>query len=204
MAAVLEVKLYLTARRDLDITIVQAYFWNDSKIVLTYINNISRRFKVFVANRIAVIRDNSVPGQWKHVSGGDNPSDVISKGYVVSDWPVSWSRGALSLIRYKSEWRHDDEVSHGVLEGDLEVIRHNDQCVNAMIVLSDSQRFQHPVSVLTEHYSSFYRLTKALFLLIRFNAYLEEKVIIGHMSCSELRSSEQMNFASRPERCLQR
>ena len=148
---------------------------------------------MFVANRVAVIRDNSAPGQWGHVPGDENPADVISRGCVVSALPVSWSRGPPFLMRYKSEWLPDDEVSHGVLEGDPEVIRRNDQCVSATIVVSDSQRFQHPVSVLTKHYSSFYRLKKAVSWLMRFKVYLKEKKVIrGPVSCSELRSSEQI------------
>ena len=65
----------------------------------------SRRFKVFVANRVAFIRDHSNPDQRRHVPVDENPADVISRGCLVKDLPVSWSRGPDFLWQYKSEGR---------------------------------------------------------------------------------------------------
>ena len=100
MAAVMAVKMDIMLRRDLDIFIVRSYFWTDNQIVLAYLNNVSRRFKVFVANRVAFIRDHSNPDQWRHVPGDENPANVISRGCLVKDLSVSWSRGPDFLWQY--------------------------------------------------------------------------------------------------------
>lgn len=39
------------------------YFWTDSQVVLGYINSESKRFKVFVANRVQLICNNSNTNQ---------------------------------------------------------------------------------------------------------------------------------------------
>ena len=54
--AVLSVKLDAFLRREMSISIDQSYYWTDSEIVLRYIMNDTRRFNVFVGNRISVIR----------------------------------------------------------------------------------------------------------------------------------------------------
>ena len=63
-AATLSVKIALLLRGELDIEISKEYFWTDSKVVLGYIDNSSKRFKIFVANRIQFICDLSDVAQW--------------------------------------------------------------------------------------------------------------------------------------------
>ena len=78
----------------MDIRIVKSWFWTDSRIVLSYIRNESKRFKVFVANRVSKIRQLSEPDQWHHIPGEDNPADVLSRGCSVDNLPDIWFRGA--------------------------------------------------------------------------------------------------------------
>ena len=58
-AATLSVKISRMLRGELDIHISSEVFWTDSQVVLGYINNDSRRFKIFVANCVQFIRDNT-------------------------------------------------------------------------------------------------------------------------------------------------
>lgn len=58
-AAVTSVKVGLQVRRELRLTDVHEFFWSDSKVVLGYIANESRRFHVFVANRVQLIQDST-------------------------------------------------------------------------------------------------------------------------------------------------
>jgi hypothetical protein len=53
--------------------------------VLGYIANDSRRFHVFVANRVATIQQHSRTEQWNHVKGSDNPADEASRGLTVEE-----------------------------------------------------------------------------------------------------------------------
>ena len=55
-------------------------FYTDSKIVLSYIANESKRFHVYVANRVHKIHSVSCPAQWNHVSTDQNPADLASRG----------------------------------------------------------------------------------------------------------------------------
>ena len=54
-AATLSVKISMMLKEELDIHITSESFWTDSQVVLGYINNESRRFEVFVANRVQFI-----------------------------------------------------------------------------------------------------------------------------------------------------
>ena len=48
--------------------IVSETFWTDSTTVLKHLRNETRRFQVFVANRVQAIRDETVPAQWRYVA----------------------------------------------------------------------------------------------------------------------------------------
>ncbi|XP_043209382.1 uncharacterized protein LOC122374611 [Amphibalanus amphitrite] len=66
-AAVAMVKGSCLLRRELDIPELNEVFWTDSKVVLGYIYNESKRFHVFVSNRVQQIRQATRPTQWRHV-----------------------------------------------------------------------------------------------------------------------------------------
>ena len=55
-------------------------FWTDSKVVLGYISNDSKRFQVFVANHVQQIRNGTSPEQWNYVESEDNQADNASRG----------------------------------------------------------------------------------------------------------------------------
>ena len=58
-AAVLSVKMSCLLKKELNLGEVNHYFWTDSKVVLGYIRNETRRFKTFVTNRIYQIKSNA-------------------------------------------------------------------------------------------------------------------------------------------------
>ena len=58
-AAAIGTKIAKQLKDELDIKIHKERFWTDSKVVLTYIKNTKKRFKVFVANHLHQIRTNS-------------------------------------------------------------------------------------------------------------------------------------------------
>ena len=64
-AAVVLVRVSEMLRQELQYEGVQEIFWTDSKVVLGYIKNDSKRFHVFVANRVQQIRDQTSPSQWR-------------------------------------------------------------------------------------------------------------------------------------------
>ncbi|KAL7842594.1 hypothetical protein SRHO_G00242830 [Serrasalmus rhombeus] len=63
-AAVVAAKVSVMLKTELEMKIDEEFFWTDSQVVLAYINNESRMFHGFVANRVQLIRENTDPSQW--------------------------------------------------------------------------------------------------------------------------------------------
>ena len=84
-AALVSVKISASLRQELEYEITTETFWTDSMVVLGYIANDSKRFHVFVANRVQQIRDHTTPSQWKHVKTAENPADDASRGLSVDE-----------------------------------------------------------------------------------------------------------------------
>jgi len=55
-ASVLAARTSSMLKKELDMKINQTFYWTDSQVVLGYINNESRAFKIFVANRVQQIQ----------------------------------------------------------------------------------------------------------------------------------------------------
>ena len=83
-AAVLGVELADLIRSELDMQIDAATFYTDSKVVLGYIHNETRRFCVYVSNRVLRIRRSSHPHQWKYVSTDQNPADLATRSVIAA------------------------------------------------------------------------------------------------------------------------
>ena len=119
-AAVLAVKVDALLKRELDLDFSQSYFWTDSEI--KYIRNDSGRFRVFVGNRVSLIRELSDPGQWFYVETKANPADLVTRGQSYSKWlKDKWFNGPDKLHRYKSEWGLCDIKPANLLDDDPEV-----------------------------------------------------------------------------------
>ena len=88
-AATLSVKISKILREEQDIHISSEVFWTDSQILLGYINNDSLRFKIFVANRVQFIWNNTDIEQWHYISTHDNPADNASRGLDSNNLPES-------------------------------------------------------------------------------------------------------------------
>ena len=75
VAATLSVKISVMLRKEFQITVTREIVWTDSEAVLGYIRNQSRKFKVFIANRVEIICENSCDSQWFNVNTKANPAD---------------------------------------------------------------------------------------------------------------------------------
>nr|XP_034303840.1 uncharacterized protein LOC117681829 [Crassostrea gigas] len=74
-AAVLGTELAQTVFKHFDIDPDAATYYTDSKVVLGYLNNQTRRFYNYVSNRVGFIHRRSKPLQWKYVPTAQNPAD---------------------------------------------------------------------------------------------------------------------------------
>ncbi|XP_014679585.1 PREDICTED: uncharacterized protein LOC106819472 [Priapulus caudatus] len=83
---------------ELDYPDMKNIFWTDSKVVLGYIQNRSKRFHMYVANRVQTIRQSSDPDQWNYVSTHENPADHASRGLTAEEIESSnWLKGPAFL-----------------------------------------------------------------------------------------------------------
>lgn len=78
-AVVLAVEMTDFILRELDFRPDSVVFYTDSKVVLGYIFNETRRFHVYVANRVQRIRKSTRPEQWKYVRTDENPADHATR-----------------------------------------------------------------------------------------------------------------------------
>ena len=80
VAAVLSVKVLNFLKKELKIDCFHETYWSDSKVVLGYIRNNAKKFKIFVANKIQQIQEHSEVEQWTYVPTKINPADYASHG----------------------------------------------------------------------------------------------------------------------------
>ena len=105
--AVMAVRLADLLRQEHDFEIGSVYFWSDSRTVLQWIRSESRRFHMFVENRVAEIQDSSAVGSWRHVPGFMNPADIVSRGCRAADLcgdDSDWLRGPSFLWQSPDQW----------------------------------------------------------------------------------------------------
>ena len=77
-APVLSTKMSAIIRKELQYEDLVEYYWTDSQVVLGYLRNTHKRFKVFVANRVHQIREHTDASQWNYVPSKMNPADCAS------------------------------------------------------------------------------------------------------------------------------
>lgn len=103
-AAVLAVEMADFIKGELDIDIHSVKFYTDSRIVLGYINNTSRRFYVYVSNRITRIRKSSDPCQWHYINTEQNPADHGTRPVAAENLKcTNWFSGPAFLSRPRQE-----------------------------------------------------------------------------------------------------
>ena len=80
-AASLSIKGSVMLRKEMTIhSKFKEHFWTDSQVVLSYINSDSKRFKIFVANRVHIIKENSDVSQWIDIDSKFNSVNDTSRG----------------------------------------------------------------------------------------------------------------------------
>ena len=98
--------LRLTEEISKALNVSNVVFWSDSVDVLWCLRNGSRRFKPFVANRVAEIQSLTSSTQWRYVSTENNPADLATRSVTASGLACSeiWWQGPKLLKKPESEW----------------------------------------------------------------------------------------------------
>ena len=182
-AALVSVKVSNFLKKELKIKITREIFWTDSTVVLGYICNENRRFKVFVANRVAEIRKYTSPDQWRYVTTDQNPADICSRGTTVIELSNShlWWNGPEflkqpNIVDVKAEDFELDEDDPEVKVCKVTVTV-NDDILDRLEYFSDWTRARKSVALCLK-YISVLRKQKPQMLLTNEDLLNAEKCII--------------------------
>ncbi|XP_048751486.2 uncharacterized protein LOC125663228 [Ostrea edulis] len=116
-ASVLAVEIAQFVLEHLDIHIDSVKYYTDSKVVLGYICNESRRFYTYVANRVQRIRKFTTPNQWNYVPTDRNPADLATRCLPAAELQDStWLQGPNYLVMKKEQ--QCDENEHLLIDPD--------------------------------------------------------------------------------------
>ena len=116
-AAVTSARVSDQLRRELPLQNVEETFWADSKVILGYIANESKRFHVYVANRVQEIQEKSSPKQWRYVETELNPADDASRGLHARDIQKSkWILGPEFLWKSEDQWPNSMKTEEMIAE----------------------------------------------------------------------------------------
>ena len=171
-AAVLATRLDKITREELSQPVDQSFFWTDSTCVLRYIENDSKRFQTFVANRVAAIRDSSLPSQWNYVDTESNPADEASRG-VPADGMQRWINGPEFLSQTMENWPQRPADMGGVPQDDPEI----KESAKVYATGTDSA---YPFSKVFERISSWNKLKKVVAWALRYKSILRERARDKH------------------------
>ncbi|XP_067941083.1 uncharacterized protein [Watersipora subatra] len=118
-AAVTAAKVSRFIKSELEIDTTET-FRTDSQIVLGYIKNTTKKFHLYVTNRVQQVRDNSSPENWCYVPTDQNPADHTSRGLTITQLLKSnWLTGPDFL--WKEPMQFPDQLTPEVKPDDPEV-----------------------------------------------------------------------------------
>lgn len=82
------------------------HLWTDSTIVLAWLQKHPSTWKTYVANRTTKISENVGDATWRHVSSGDNPANLGTRGckpqFLINN-PLWW-HGPMWILNDKETW----------------------------------------------------------------------------------------------------
>ena len=98
---------------ELPIVFSPIIYWCDSILVLSLIHNMSHCFNVFVANRLAEIREYTAVSSWRYCQTSINPANLGT--HITSPKKVEtflhWSKGPEFLKFPEIEWPTQSKIS---------------------------------------------------------------------------------------------
>ena len=189
-AAVLAVRLAVTIKQEMTYKFDETLFWSDSKVVLQYIRNESRRFHTFVANRISEIQDASNVEDWYHVSGKCNPADIASRGASIGKLRDmrQWWRGPIFLELDRDDWPLQPEAESTLSSDDIEV-------KTPPVVIAAISDHTQPRLLDSTRFSSWHKFRRTVAWILRFIGNLKSRVQPGTSATSGALSNAELEKA---------
>lgn len=190
-AAVVSVKVSDIIQRELNLPAVTNFYWTDSKIVLGYISNDSRRFQIFVANRVQLIHDHTNASEWRYVDTSENPADIASR------------RASVEQLLNRPDWFHGPsflkQLDLPTFSDCDKSLPPDDQELKKVKALSTQSNVGSPESNVSEHFSyfsSWTRLRLAICLCLLYIRKLKQRSNVLTLNQSVKRVLPQGNCMS--------
>lgn len=186
--ALVGAKLLEKVRQSLRVTFNNIVLWTDSTIVLGWLKMSPNQLKTFVQNRVVEINELSNNLCWFHVSGINNPADLLSRGKgldELSALPLWWT-GPLFLHEKVNDWSSTQHNLNQIQTEILPELKSNIVSVPTCVNNSDGV-------IKFERFSSYNRLQRACAFVLRFinNAKTKDhsKRFTGQLTVEELKNA---------------
>ncbi|XP_074648975.1 uncharacterized protein LOC141904296 [Tubulanus polymorphus] len=185
--ATLAVKNDQTLRNEFEFEIHDSQFWSDSTTVIKYVNNADKRFKTYVANRLAMIHAGSNPDQWHYIRSKMNPADAVSQGVSAQEFlQADWVSGPSLLRLPECDWPkgldnleiHEDPEVKEVSSFQTSVKQVDSESKSENNVIADDTGYM--LLNMANKFSSWYKLKAVTAWVLRFLRNLKAAVTAKH------------------------
>ena len=183
----LATRLKVSVSEQLKFRVNKTYFWTDSQITLKYIKNESKRFPIFVMNRLYEIRANSDTTEWNYVPDEMNPAEHCARythfRQLMSQ--TSWIDGpkclkdSSSFNSSESLTVDEENVSTVTKEHQVHIAANNNKKTHSCI----KWEYYSPLPKLVRHISSILKLKEKWIDLKRKDA---QKIDINLLTVADL------------------
>lgn len=164
-AALLASRLSTTILKECDMNIEEVIYWSDSTVVLSWIRSESKRFKMFVGNRVEEIREQTEVRSWRWVPTIDNVADKATRDVEPTGNLQEWLNGPRFLLKSQSDWPEQlNRVSSSALEDEI-MIREEVHQVN---VVGEVECFLINALPDVNRFSKWLRLVRVTAWVLRF------------------------------------
>lgn len=181
-AAVLAVRLSNTIQSAHECNISRVVYWTDARTVISWVRSQNRRFKPFVAHRIAEIIEDSAISNWRWLPTIDNVADDATRAV----WPLSFDA--------KSRWlygphflRCDEQTWPQEPTGATPETTDTSEELPQKFVLHAAKGAQF---VDMQRFSDYNRLRRAMAYVIRFAHNTQAKKNVSPRKTGELQPTE--------------
>ncbi|XP_055926957.1 uncharacterized protein LOC129958485 [Argiope bruennichi] len=161
-------------------------FWIDSQIVLYWIRGNAKKWKQFMANRVAEMQEKSNPNDWFYCPSADNPADLLTRGVSVENLISSqkWWYGPNWLLQNCNYWL-EKSVKQSQDVGNSEVLR--EQKADSVVCLVVKVEV---IEELWNKISAWSRLQNVVAWCLRFVGNSRgNRVSTPYLECLELKES---------------
>jgi hypothetical protein len=123
-AAVLGIEIASIIKKQMSIPTEEFHFHTDSRVVLGYIYNNTRRLYTYVSNRVEKIRNASVPEHWNYVPSEYNPADEATRSLtpnrILTD--STWLKGPTRWFTKNSVQDHIETFETDILDPKYQLV----------------------------------------------------------------------------------